>query len=77
MNAATMARVGGHADCEILHRPASYASRSAVFLGAINGINNRPFAPEPHTSLPQALLAALCLGCFVIGVLCFAVGLLP
>lgn len=45
-----------------------------MHLGVFDGINYRPSYPEPHTSLPQALLAAIVMACFAVGVLCVAAG---
>lgn len=42
-------------------------------LGTFRGFNYVP--PEPTVSLPQAILAGLCIALFVCGGLCLMVGL--
>lgn len=56
---------------------ASYATdprRSFILTGAADE-RSRHRKPEPHTSLPQALLMGICVACFAAGVLLLAAGL--
>lgn len=43
-------------------------------LGIFTGVNNLPQAPDPCPTLPQAILAALCLALFVCGGLALLYG---
>lgn len=51
----------------------AFYNSTFTHLGEFRGFNYTP--PEPAVSLPQAILAALCLALFVCGGLCVMVGL--
>lgn len=55
---------------------ASYATdpRRAIMVNGAAYERQMNSKPEPHTSLPAAILSGICIACFAIGVLLLAAG---